>query len=387
MIYKLKKIIRGICEIIMLILLFPYIAVSRYRKKIDVGLGPEPLINNVYHKKALEEYGYSVETFTYKPYYITNDFDIIISEKFNINNIFVKIFGIIYFYSLPFKYRLLYIYFNGGVFYNCVLLSKLEPYIYKIARTKTVVMPYGSDVQEMSRTSNLLFKNAMTLSYPMHKTRRKSVCNNIDFWTKFGDHVISGCEWVDYMYSWDTLMLSHFSISTEISKSELNSSKNTDAKFRVLHAPNHRDLKGTGFLISAINELKSEGLDIELVMLEKVSNAEVIKLIQEVDLVADQFIIGWYAMFAIEAMKFEKPVLCYLRDDLIDLYTSAGLINHEEIPIINTDLFSIKDSIRKLYNNRSELKVIGKNSREYILKHHSTKYIGQIFSSINEKLL
>jgi len=50
---------------------------SRYaRKKIDIGLGSEPLINNVYHKRALTKFGYSAETFVASVYYITQEFDI-----------------------------------------------------------------------------------------------------------------------------------------------------------------------------------------------------------------------------------------------------------------------------------------------------------------------
>ena len=45
------------------------------------------------------------------------------------------------------------------------------------------------------------------------------------------------------------------------------------------------------------------------------SNEEVIKLIQRADLVIDQLVIGWYAMFAIEAMSLGKPVICNLRSD------------------------------------------------------------------------
>ena len=38
---------------------------------------------------------------------------------------------------------------------------------------------------------------------------------NIDRWTTHSDHVISGCDWVDYMHHWDTLMSAHFSIDIE----------------------------------------------------------------------------------------------------------------------------------------------------------------------------
>ena len=102
-------------------------------------------------------------------------------------------------------------------------------------------------------------------------------------------------------------MLAHFSIDTDKWKPNSSYKNNT---LKVLHAPNHRKIKGTEFFISAINELKSEGYPIELILLEKVSNEEIKKIMSSVDIVADQLIVGWYAMFALEAMSMEKPVLC-----------------------------------------------------------------------------
>jgi len=51
--------------------------VARFvHKRYDVGIGPEPLINNVYHKKALERYGYTAKTFVGETYFITSEFDV-----------------------------------------------------------------------------------------------------------------------------------------------------------------------------------------------------------------------------------------------------------------------------------------------------------------------
>ena len=42
----------------------------------------------------------------------------------------------------------------------------------------------------------------------------------------------------------------------------------------------------------------------------------------------------------IEAMNAEKPVICYLRDDLVQLYVSSGLLNEGELPIYHPILAS-----------------------------------------------
>ncbi len=45
-------------------------------KRVDVGLGPEPLISYVYYKQLLIERGYSAETYVNQVYFITDKFDV-----------------------------------------------------------------------------------------------------------------------------------------------------------------------------------------------------------------------------------------------------------------------------------------------------------------------
>ncbi len=70
------------------------------------------------------------------------------------------------------------------------------------------------------------------------------------------------------------------------------------------------------------------------ILAERVPNEKIRALMATVDIIADQLIIGWYAMFALEGMAMEKPVLCYLRDDLEKLYEATGLIQIDELPIV-----------------------------------------------------
>lgn len=369
--------------------------VGRFRGKVfDIGLGPEPLINNVYHKRALEAYGYRVETFVNTTCFITEDFDLCTerdtfrwlpkrlpaSIQRRLRNLCLC--------CLPFtRYRCLYIYFNGGplgVLYPGGILSRLEPWLLRLARTKVIVMPYGGDVDEMTRASNLNYKHALATDYPKHHLRRALTERQIDRWTQDASHVISGCDWVDYMYHWDTLMLAHFSIDTEEWKPPASIVRNE--KVRILHAPNHRTIKGSRFLIEAIEELVEEGLPIELIVLQGVSNDEIKDIMATVDIVADQLIVGWYAMFAIEGMAMGKPVLCYLRDDLVELYESAGIVRPGEIPLVNCSPSTVKDVIRDLVSDRDRLQTIGERSREYVARHHSLESVGSVFDRINRSI-
>ena len=81
-----------------------------------------------------------------------------------------------------------------------------------------------------------------------------------------------------------------------------------------------------------------------------------------------------------------RPVVCFLREDLIDLYRYKGLIEDQEIPIINTDIFTLEDKIEWCYNNKHELNKIGDKGYEYVKKHHSIAAVGSVFHTINKRI-
>ena len=136
-------------------------------------------------------------------------------------------------------------------------------------------------------------------------------------------------------------------------------------KLRILHAPSSRKTKGTEYVIQAIDRLKKHGYDIEFILLENVSHDEVLKQIKLSYVIVDQFILGWYGMFSLEAMCMKKPVLCYIREDLVEKY--------KNLPILNTKPEFVYDNLIKLIENkelRLELGIIG---RKYIENVYESK--------------
>lgn len=377
-----------VAEVVSLPILVILAIISRvWPKKVDIGLGPEPLINNVYHKRALEKFGYKTETFVDHLYFITQEFDWCFASRGRFETLALLAVRGVFVFSL-FQYRALYVYFNGGPLFNSLFLWRLEPFLYILAGVKIVVMPYGGDVQEMTRSNNLSFKHAMSVDYPGHRFRRTRIAKRIDLWTRYASHVIGGCEWVDYMYHWDTLMLAHFSIDLEVQKlHEVEAGTSSSHQIlRVLHAPNHRAIKGTDYITKAVREIQAQGLEIELVLLERRPNHEVLEAIAQCDVVVDQLIIGWYAMFAIEGMAMGKPVVCNLRPDLVDLYVTENLLLEDEIPLIHATPRTIKDVLLWCIKNRDKLKDIGMRGPQYVRRHHSIEAVGAVFNRINRSI-
>jgi glycosyltransferase involved in cell wall biosynthesis len=387
---SLKTPILITLELFILPLLLILAVIARiFPKKVDVGFGPEPLINNIYHAKSLRLQEISAESFVESVYYITSDFDRKLIAKNRLISILSRLVFFTFIFSI-FRYRILYIYFNGGGLYLSRVLWILEPFLYKIAGVKTVVMPYGSDVQDLTKTRNILFKQAVILDYPLHYKKIFIIKLKVWLWENFADHVISGCDWIEYMSHWDSLCISHFSIDLERwtppQTSMPENTLNVPTTIKILHAPNHRNIKGSNFFVEAINKLKSKGLPVELIIIERSSNDTIKKKISECDIVADQMIIGWYAMFAIEGMAMQKPVLCNVRQDFEAFYIHAGLLDRDELPLVRCTPENLEDKIVELVQNPSLMKDIGLKGRRYVEKHHSLKHIGSFFSEINSKL-
>ncbi|SMF17096.1 Glycosyltransferase involved in cell wall bisynthesis [Pseudomonas sp. LAMO17WK12:I1] len=384
MVRLLKNLILVLWEMFLLPFVFFAALLARFTPKpIGIGLGPEPLINNVYHAKALRSKGWQAETFVDSLYFITNEFDVKLISSNKLISRAIRLSFLPYFFSI-FRYKVIYIYFNGGGLYAARVLWVLEPFLYRLAGVKVVVMPYGGDVQDMQKSGELYFKHVVDQDYPKHFRRRMMIRCKVWMWSLYADHVISGCDWVDYMQHWDTLCISHFSI--DLDRWAPGGEVNTTGPVRILHAPNHKNIKGTHFFKIAVERLKNMGHDVELVMVQGVPNAELKRMISDCDIVADQLVIGWYAMFAIEAMALGKPVLCYVRDDLEELYIRAGLLERDELPLIKCSPKDLDQIIEKLVVDRLELRAIGARGRLYVEKHHSLDAIGTMFNAINEKL-
>ncbi len=354
-------------------------AFSRWAPRaVDIGLGPRPLVNNPYHARALRGRGYRAETFVNERYYITDDFDhdLGVPRPFG----YLAAFRMLCWCLI--NCRSLLIYFDGGALADTAWLWRTEPLLYRLAGVRTVVLAYGSDVQDLTRTTNLLFKHGMGKSYPGHRHRRRRVAAKVDLWTRWGDHVVAGADWVEYLYHWDSLQIGHFSIDTERWVPQNAPDAEPAGPLRVLHAPNHRALKGTEALQRAAARLCAEGVPIELTLLERVPNDEVRAAVAACDVVVDQLVIGWYAMFAIEGMASGKPVVCHVRPDLENFYIDAGLLEPAELPLVRADVRTIESVLRSLATDTDGRRAVGVRSRAFVETRHSLDRAGHDLEAI-----
>jgi glycosyltransferase involved in cell wall biosynthesis len=143
----------------------------------------------------------------------------------------------------------------------------------------------------------------------------------------------------------------------------------------VVHAPTHRPIKGTRFILDAVERLKAEGIPMEFVLVEGLSHDEVRDVFRRADLFIDQLLLGFYGGAAVELMALGKPVVCYLRDeDLVRM--PEGM--RKELPIIEATPSSIHSVLREwLTAPRSRLADRGRAGRRFVEHWHDPKTIAR----------
>lgn len=380
-------------EMLLIPVLLSLSLVSRLRRKrIDAGFGPEPLINNVYHARAMRLAGYSAETFCIEPYFITQEFDRVFLNPRNPGSLrLLAIFAarIRCFVWAVGRYRVLYLSFTGGPLGPMRLLSGLEPWLFRLAGLRTVILPFGGDVHSPERIGNLAFRFALDADYPKWHLRAARTRRLVRLWTREADLVYAGCDWVDCIDHADILGFAHFTIDSgqwDDRAPELPMAFSAARPMRVLHAPNHRAIKGSDRIIDAIDRLRAEGCHVELELLERMPNHCVREAISRCDVVADQLIIGWYAMFALEGMAMRRAVICNLRADLVALHVSEGLAPERGFPLVQADCGNIAQVIRRLHDHPPAILEAGERGRAFVDRFHSLAAGARLFGAIQSRL-
>jgi len=146
----------------------------------------------------------------------------------------------------------------------------------------------------------------------------------------------------------------------------------------ILHAPTNPDFKGTVFIEKAIDELRSTHL-FDYKRIEKMSNAEVVKLYKEADIIVDQIRCGSYGLLSVECMALGKPVITFIRQDLVNKFPAS-------LPIVNGNPDNVKEKIKMLLENSNERNRIGVAGRKYVEKVHDRNVVTDKLIQIYSKM-
>jgi len=130
----------------------------------------------------------------------------------------------------------------------------------------------------------------------------------------------------------------------------------------VVHAPSNREKKGTQWVIDAC-----ERLPVDLDIVEDVPHDVARERYARADLVVDQLNAGWHGVFALEAMALGKPVVTYLRPELVDRAEAGYGVR---LPIVPATKETLADALQPLVESPALRREIGAASRAYVERVH-----------------
>lgn len=323
--------------------------------------------------RAERSIGFYSVSIVKESYYITDDFDWVLSRLVFQNRLLTLILSYISFVAICIVSEQVHCYVDGGLLPSRLRrsFSRVELFFYRFLEVRLFVWTYGADVRTQDKTLSLGLPNCC---FGCVEVGSACVCDadnqrrNFQIVSSTAKAVFSMGDMIEYTPgSRNDLFFWPIDLRMEGGRRYAPTfpSNLKTQPLRVVHAPNHRHFKGTSFLQEAISELRSEGIEIELVLVEGMSNESAIEVYRSADLIFDQCLIGFHGYFALEAMALGKPVMCFIRDP--DKY----LLHAEECPIINTHINSLRDDLRSIAKRREELNSIGKQGRQYVETHYS----------------
>jgi glycosyltransferase involved in cell wall biosynthesis len=275
----------------------------------------------------------------------------------------------------------------SGFALNDTILWRWEARLFRLANIKTIIMPFGADFWMYSRLMDPALRFGLLASYPEASRIEDAQSRRVAHWTRHADAIISGFI-LDGLGRWDVTVPIMFTIDADEwqPKDAYSTSDGHTGSVKILHTPNHRGFKGTEFVIDAVERLKGEGLQVELVLLERVPNQHVKELMREVDILAEQFIWTGYALSGIEGMASGLPVLANLEHEA---YTRVFRRNSflDECPILSATPENLANRLRLLVINPDLRAALGRSGRTYVEKYHSYEAAQYLFGSVYDRIL
>ncbi len=195
-------------------------------------------------------------------------------------------------------------------------------------------------------------KNTYRCSY----IRKKSLVlisekfSNLLFTSKIDSQLLSK----PFFYNW---------IPLELSKYNFKIPKNRIPV--IAHAPSNRAIKGTKYILDALNRLKKEGYDFRLVLLENQPNERVRKILSEADIVIDQLFSVGPANLALEAMASGCAVLTGYNEEFFPA----------KCPVIPVTKENIYEKIKYLLENKKEIYKYAIKGRRYVEEYHDSRKV------------
>jgi hypothetical protein len=107
----------------------------------------------------------------------------------------------------------------------------------------------------------------------------------------------------------------HLRFFTPDAPTEATQRSRPPGTLKIVHATNHPGIEGTRYIVSAVEALRVKGIDIELVLLQGVTQARVMAELGDADLSIGKMKMGYYANAQIESLAAGVPAITFVRPE------------------------------------------------------------------------
>jgi hypothetical protein len=145
----------------------------------------------------------------------------------------------------------------------------------------------------------------------------------------------------------------------------------------VVHAPSDRGIKGTEQILYSLAQLQLEGVSFELRLLEKAPNQEIIRQLEDADIVIDQLFLPNGGFLSREAMASGCAVATRYHPDF-----SPSSVHP---PLWDIGSSNIRERLLELIINKDLRTKLAEQGREFVSKYHDHRLIAQSLINSLEK--
>lgn len=131
----------------------------------------------------------------------------------------------------------------------------------------------------------------------------------------------------------------------------------------VAHAPSHRGLKGTKYVLEAFERLKSEGVEFTPLLIEGLPNQELLKKLSDVDILIDQLLFPGTGKIASEALSAGCVVMSLMG------YKNYPQNNAPECPIVDVNPDTIYKELKRVILDYEFRKNTAAKGLDYVKRH------------------
>ncbi|KOA21039.1 hypothetical protein CLHOM_06270 [Clostridium homopropionicum DSM 5847] len=344
------------------------------KQNIKILYGSIEIANHIHsYSQKLQSMGYQAFSLNYYPNYLDYKVDFTFDVKNPKNNGIAKEKIIQIAAMMIAEFDVFHFFFNTSL-----TLNYSDLIILKMLNKKVVMHNVGSDVRMYSKAIGVNpYWGLLSDSY-FKRLDEDITVKKIRYISKH----ISNCIVADYElneYVKEYYPNIHF-VKIPIDLEQYKDTSNNNGKnsrLLIVHAPTNPEVKGTKYILDAIEELKKI-YEFDFKLIKGVSHEEAKEIYRRSDIVIDQVIHG-YGGLAVECMAMNKVVISNICDFMKKGYP-------DDLPVVIANTNNIKEVVEKLIKDKELREKIGSRGREYVKKYHDVNIIVKQFLKIYDNI-